>query len=304
MKIEYVDKVKENWFLITWDLSNKCNYRCSYCPSMFNDGSSGWPEIDVVKNFIKKINNQLSFKDICFRISGGEPTYWKHFIEFAKTVKSYNNSFSFLSNGSRDIEYFKEINPYTDGLMLSYHKEYADPEHFINISKAMTGPVIVNLMISPENFDEMVGIAKHLFENSTLTIWPKVILDKTSDINNMSNAPSEYNVEQKYFLVNWPYFRKVDDSKVHRGDILFNGEHTTANKLILNQLNKHRGWECNAGLDMINVDFYGNIVRANCEQGGSLGTIKEFTLPNTSIICQKESCNCLSDIYLRKFLPA
>ena len=103
MKIEYVDKQKENWFLITWDLSNKCNYRCSYCPSMFNDGSSGWPELETVQDFVKNINNQLSYKDICFRISGGEPTYWKHFIDFAKVVKSHNNSFSFLSNGSRDV---------------------------------------------------------------------------------------------------------------------------------------------------------------------------------------------------------
>lgn len=304
MKIEYVDKLKENWFLITWDLSNKCNYRCNYCPSMFHDGSSGWPDIDNVKNFVEEINKKVPFKDICFRISGGEPTHWKHFLEFAQTVKSYGNSFSFLSNGSRDIGYFKEIDQYTDGLMLSYHKEYANVEHFINISKVMTGPVIVNLMISAENFDEMIGLAKHLYENSSLTIWPKVILDKTSDINNITNKPSEYTAEQKKFLEDWPYFRKVDDSKVHRGDILFNGEHTTANKLILNKLNRHRGWECHAGLDMINVDFYGTIVRANCEQGGNIGTIANFTLPTNTIICQKESCNCLSDIYLRKSLPA
>jgi len=304
MKIEYVDKLKENWFLVTWDLSNKCNYRCSYCPSMFNDGSSGWPELETVNNFVKNINDKLPFKDICFRISGGEPTYWKHFIDFAKTVKEHKNSFSFLSNGSRDISYFKEINQYTDGLMLSYHPEFADANHFIEIAKVMDCPVIVNLMISPDNFESMKTIASAIYSASNASVWPKVILDKTSDINNMSNKPVEYTTEQKSFIESWPYFGKVDDSKIHRGEILFDSMPISANKLILNGLNKHKNWECYAGLDMINVDFWGNVFRANCEQGGSLGHISDFKLPDNKIICQKDSCNCLSDIYLRKSLPA
>lgn len=304
MKIEYIDKTKENWFLITWDLSNKCNYRCSYCPSMFNDGSSGWPEFTDVEHFVDSINEQLPFKDICFRISGGEPTYWKHFIDFAKKVKEKNNTFSFLSNGSRDINYFKEISPYTDGLMLSYHPEFADANHFANIAEVMNCPVIVNLMISPENFQSMLDIARRLHGTGKMAVWPKVILDKTSDINNISNQPSNYTSAQVQILENWQYFGKVDDSKVHRGDIMFDGTPTTANKLILHEENRHKGWECYAGLDMINVDFWGNVFRANCEQGGSLGTIKQYTLPNKTIVCQKDSCNCLSDIYLRKALPS
>lgn len=304
MKIEYVDKLKENWFLITWDLSNKCNYRCSYCPSMFNDGSSGWPDINEVKQFISNINSELSYKDICLRISGGEPTYWKHFIEFARTAKEHKNTFSFLSNGSRDINYFKEINNYTDGLMLSYHPEYANINHFIDIANVMDCPVIVNLMISPDNFDTMKNVALELYNTNKISVWPKVILDKTSDINNITNNVISYTNEQKDFIEHWPYFVNVDDRKMHRGEILFDGKVTTANKLILNKLNQHKGWECYAGLDMINVDFYGNVYRANCEQGGSLGHISNFTLPKNTIICQKDSCNCLSDIYLRKSLPS
>ena len=296
MKLEYATPGKENWFLITWDLGNKCNYRCSYCPSMFNDGSTGWPGWSDVKNFVKKINDQLPSKEICFRISGGEPTYWKHFLDFAETAKSYGNSFSFLTNGSRDINYFKAISPLTDGLILSYHPEYADKDHFVEISKVMDCPVAVNLMINPDNFNEMLEVAEYLYSNSTMAIWPKVILDKQT----MSNNVAKYTDDQKEKISKWPYFRKLNDTKIHRGELLLDGRIVTANDLILQGLNKHNGWTCWSGIDQINISFTGDIYRADCQVGGSIGNIHNFELPSSPQTCNKTSCNCLSDIYLRK----
>ena len=298
MKIEYKDSKKNNWFLITWDLSNKCNYRCNYCPSMFHDGSLGWPKIEEVEKFVKKINELLPEKDICFRISGGEPTYWKNFIDFAKCVKSYDNSFSYLTNGSRDITYFKTMNQLTDGMILSYHPEYSKKEHFIEISKVMDCPIAVNLMISPDNFDELISLADYLYNNSNMAIWPKVILDKI----NMTNNIASYSKEQKLKIKNWPYFRKLNDNKIHRGSILLDGTEISANDLILQGINKYNGWVCWSGIDQINISFERNIYRADCQVGGVIGTITDFKLPNITQICTKESCNCLSDIYIKKEL--
>jgi hypothetical protein len=73
----------------------------------------------------------------------------------------------------------------------------------------------------------------------------------------------------------------------------------TANELVLQGLNKHKGWQCWAGIDMINIDYTGNVFSADCGQG-PLGTIQNFTLPGRPLICGKERCSCLSDIYLRK----
>lgn len=296
MKLEYKDPNKKDWFLITWDLSNKCNYRCSYCPSQFNDGSSGWPSWADVKNFIKTINEQLPSKNICFRISGGEPTYWKHFLEFAECAKTYGNSFSFLSNGSRDLVYFNLVNPFTDGMILSYHPEYASKEHFVEISKAMSCPIAVNLMLTPDTFSEMLTVADYLYHNSTMAIWPKIVLDKVS----MSNDVAPYTTEQQETIKNWAYFRKLNDTKIHRGELLLNGQVVTANDLILQNLNKHSGWTCWSGLDQINISFEGDIYRADCQVGGSIGNIRNFILPSKPQICNKEFCTCLSDIYIRK----
>ena len=295
MKLTYQDPNKDNWFLITWNLGNKCNYRCSYCPSMFNDGSTGWPEWNDVKQFVKKINEQLPHKDICFRISGGEPTYWKHFLDLAELAHTFGNSFTFLSNGSRDADYFAAIGKMSTGILLSYHPEYTSPDHFIEIAKASKVPVAVNMMMVPEKFDQLVEISEYIYNNSDIAIWPKMVLDKI----NMTNRVSDYTVEQQEFIKKWPYFRQLDDKKMHRGVLLLDDTPITANELVLRGLNKHNGWKCWAGVDMINIDYVGGVFSADCGQG-PLGTIQDFTLPRGPLICGKERCSCLSDIYLRK----
>lgn len=296
MKLEYYDKNKLNWFLVTWDLGDKCNYRCSYCPKFLHDGVNGWPSLDRIKTFIDSLSTQ-TVKQICYRFSGGEPTYYKDFIKVAEYIHSKNQYFTFLSNGSRDIEYWNNIKDYVDGLMLSYHEQYSNLDHFINISKTLDCPVIVNLMMVPEKFDTLLSHAEYLYNNSNMAIWPKLILDKTV---NKDNLPLTYTTEQLNIINNWKYFRKLDDSKIHRGDILFDNKIVNANDLIVNNQNNFYGYKCYNGIDQINVGLDGTVYRSDCMYGGSIGTIDSFKLPTEPIICGKHSCHCLSDIYIRK----
>ena len=298
MKLTYQNPEKENWFLVSWTLSNKCNYRCDYCPSFLHDGSSGWPDKDDVFDFVKSFN--LPGKEICYRITGGEPTYWKHFTEFAKTVKQQGHFFSFLTNGSQTVEYYKEISQWSDGIIISYHPKYADVKHIADVANAIDCPVALNLMMVPEQFAEQESVARRLYAlTDALAIWPKVIVDKTS-LDHVTNKVSAYTQAQQDTISNWPYFRKLDDAKLHRGEIMLDDELVTANDLIVKELNNHYGWTCWAGLHMIKIDMYGDIYRAECEQGGKIGTISDYTMPTAPIICGKTTCACLSDIYLRK----
>lgn len=300
MKITYANPQKENWFLVSWTLSNKCNYRCDYCPDFLHNGSSGQPDWQQVKKFIEKFN--LPNKKICYRITGGEPTYWKHFLDMARLVKEQGHSFSFITNGSRDVEYYKEISQYSDGIIISYHPQYADKDHFVSIANSVECQVAINLMMLPDKFDEQVEIAKYLYTNTyNLAIWPKVIVDKTS-VDHVTNEVSNYSESQQKQIKNWPYFRQLDDEHLHRGDILYNETPITANDLIVKKLNNHKGWKCWAGLHMIKIDMNGKIFRSECEQGGPIGTIQKYDLPNQTIVCDKSVCACLSDIYLRKEL--
>lgn len=300
MIIDYADPNKENWFLVSWTISNKCNYRCSYCSDHLHNGTSGWPKWETVKNFVE--NLKLPNKQICYRITGGEPTYWKHFIDLAELVHKQGHTFTFLTNGSQTPDYFKKIDHYTSGMIISYHPEYANLENISNIIRSVKMPISINLMLSPNDiFYKQLSVAEKLYNiSNNVSIWPKIILDKTSDPNQITNNVSNYTEEQLKIINSWPYFRRLDDNLFHRGEITLDGNKITANELILNGLNKHFGWKCYAGLHMLSVDMWGNVYRADCQQGGKIGNLENFKLPDSVLICKSNKCSCLSDIYLKK----
>jgi|TARA_B110000977_G_scaffold164759_1_gene211504 organic radical activating enzyme len=298
MKLTYQDKTKEDWFLVSWTLSNKCNYRCSYCPDHLHSGSTGQPRWDTVERFVKGFKQPK--KNICYRLSGGEPTYWKHFTDLAKLVKQQGHTFTFLTNGSHTVEYYKTISEFSDGYIISYHPEYADINHIMEVIQNSNCPVFINLMLAPDNFEQMFNVAEALYNCSdNVAIWPKIILDK-SNIDAITNTPYNYSQEQLDTIKKWPFFRPLPDSNLHRGGLLLDDKPVTANDLISTDRNKFQGWKCWAGLHMINIDMWGNMYRADCQEGGPLGNIERYKLPKETIICGKQSCACLSDIYLRK----
>ena len=304
MKLGYKDITKNDWFLVSWTLSNKCNYRCEYCPDILHNGSTGQPRWETVERFIKNLKVK---KDICFRISGGEPTYWKHFIDMAECVKEQGHKFSFVSNGSQSPEYFKRIAHFTDAMMLSYHKAYADPDHFIKVINESKITTVINMMLLPDDFDEAFSISEKIFSNTAnATIWPKVIVDKTYS-DNITNEVVTYTDKQKDLIKNWPFTRKIDDKDVHRGkmqlklnDWFEDAKDVDANELILEGKNKFVGWKCWAGIDGVNIDMWGNMYRADCQFGGAIGNLERYKLPTEPIVCGKSICSCLSDIYIRK----
>ena len=298
MKLTYKDPAKNNWFLVSWTLSNKCNYRCEYCPDILHNGSTGQPQWSTVKRFVQNFN--LKDKKICYRLSGGEPTYWKHFIDLAELVKEEGHKFTFISNGSQSPDYFKKIAPYTDGMMLSYHKAYANPEHFIKIINESKIETVINMMLLPSDFEEIFALAEKIYSSTArASIVPKVIVDKTSS-ENITNEVMTYTEAQKQLIKDWPFSRKVNDEELHRGAMMLNDEVVNANDLILQDKNKFSGWNCWAGLHGVNIDMWGNMYRADCQFGGAIGNLERYKLPKEKILCGKERCSCLSDIYIRK----
>lgn len=299
MRIDYADKQRgEKFFLVSWTMSNKCNYNCSYCPDMLHNGTTGHPNWESVEHFVTSLN--LPDKNVCYRVSGGEPTTWKHFKSMAKLIKEQGHIFTFLTNGSRKVDYFEDISQWSDGILLTFHPEYSTPQHFAKIANAAKCPVAVQLMLVPDQFDELCEVARQIYEGDpNVAIWPKVVLDKQT----FSNEMYTYTAEQLDFIKNWPYSRDIDDYYLHRGAITLDGVEIEMNQIITKGLNKHKGWQCWAGLHMLHIDMWGYVYRANCKEGGPIGTLNDFKLPTSPITCNKNICACLSDIPLRKQSP-
>ena len=75
-----------------------------------------------------------------------------------------------------------------------------------------------------------------------------------------------------------------------------------ANDIIKHKLNQFEGWRCNAGLESLMINWDGEVHRATCRVGGSLGNIYNgtFESPIEPINCTRKFCTCVADIPLTK----
>ena len=82
-----------------------------------------------------------------------------------------------------------------------------------------------------------------------------------------------------------------DDKKMHANDII---------KL---HLNKYKDWSCMAGIESLMINWDGEVYRATCRVGGSLGNIynSNFVVSNDAVVCDRNFCTCAADIPLTKY---
>lgn len=81
-------------------------------------------------------------------------------------------------------------------------------------------------------------------------------------------------------------------------------EESNVNDLLADELTDFKEWVCWAGIQNISITNTGEVYRASCRVGGSLGNIASgFSIPTTPVTCTKKTCTCAADIQLSKALP-
>ena len=75
-----------------------------------------------------------------------------------------------------------------------------------------------------------------------------------------------------------------------------------ANDVIKKHLNQFKGWNCNIGIESLMINWDGEVHRATCRVGGSLGNIYQGNLvvPTAPIDCTRDWCTCAADIPITK----
>ena len=78
-----------------------------------------------------------------------------------------------------------------------------------------------------------------------------------------------------------------------------------ANDIIKLHMNEYQGWTCSAGIESLMINWDGEVHRATCRVGGSLGNIYtgDFTIPTEPVVCTRNNCTCAADIPLTKYAP-
>jgi MoaA/NifB/PqqE/SkfB family radical SAM enzyme len=103
---------------------------------------------------------------------------------------------------------------------------------------------------------------------------------------------------------------KEQDATVKENTVIFLKEEPDmprlrhANDIIKLHLNKFKGWSCSAGIESLMINWDGEVHRATCRVGGSVGNIYHgtFIVPKDLVICDRNFCTCASDIPLTKTL--
>jgi len=302
--------------VVNWNLGNMCNYSCSYCPSILNDGSFGWNDYAVVKGFVDAVVVHYVGRLVYFEFTGGEVTLWKEFVKIAKYIKSVGHDVGFISNSSRTLRWWEKNKNVFDHVCLSFHPEHADPDHFYNVVEIMSKEcrTHVNIMGHTDEklFNTGVVLSERLsnnIENISMAFQPLVIDFGTERFD--YTAYQQDILDRQYEL----FGSKVNHTrsfKLYRGSMRMTdsindlNQVSSAHRFIAEDTNNWKGWDCWAGVEQIIIDFDGSVWRGWCRVGDSFGNIKSPTkvnFPSQPVRCNKDFCHCNFDIMCKKILP-
>lgn len=286
----------QNSIKVEWNLGKRCNYDCSYCPSVIHDNSSPHTDIEILKASVDKL--MTLGKPIRLSFTGGEPTVHPQFRELLMYCKHVGISWiSVTSNGTLPAEFYMSLP--VDQLLFSVHFEYDWMRVCNTVKKVddMTNiSVIAQLMAHHDHMAEVMAIYVTLYANGTSTTvrrirWTEGDHDLFDDMR--------YHPDDLQWI-------KDHSATVKANTVITNEDGTHimyhANDIIKLHLNKFKDWTCNAGIESLMVNWDGDVHRATCRVGGSLGNIYEgtFLQPVDPVTCDRNFCTCAADIPITK----
>jgi len=279
----------QNSIKIEWNLGKRCNYDCTYCPAVIHDNTSPHADIEILKSSLDKLTTLG--KPIRLSFTGGEPTVHPHFEDLIMYAKEKGISWiSVTTNGTRKAEWYDQLP--VDQYVFSVHFEY-DWMRIINtieILGAVNKNIVVNIM-AHHKYMEDVTTATGRLDGESIPYAIRRIRWTEGDHDLFDDM--RYDVKDLQWI-------KSKEATVKGNCIIDNLEIMHANDIIKLNRNQYKGWTCNAGIESLMINWDGDVHRATCRVGGSLGNIYTgtFTIPKESIVCTRDFCTCAADIPL------
>lgn len=282
----------QNSIKIEWNLGKRCNYDCSYCPGSIHDNTSLHTNIETLKSTIDHL--MILGKPIRLSFTGGEPTVHPRFEDLIRYAKHVGISWiSVTTNGTRPYEFYSKLP--VDQYVFSIHLEY-DWMRVINTLTKLAGLRDLKLIGQIMAHHDYIGNAKVVrgmlnekqIPNTVRRIrWTEGDHDLFDD---MRYHPDD---------LNWI---KEQDATVEGNCVIDDSQIMHANDIIKLHLNQYKGWSCSAGIESLMINWDGEVHRATCRVGGSLGNIYQGTfVPSYEpVICTRDWCTCAADIPLTK----
>ena len=306
---------------IVWQVSDVCNFRCSYC----NEGNWGAKRpnsetekyLPVLGKLIDHFQ-QRGYKAFKFFFSGGEPTIWKPLIPVLDFIyeKVDRPLIAVNTNLSRPLAWWEEHSHRFHDIVASFHVENTNKARYLENTEYLQYRVsylALRMLMHDERFEEVVDFANLLkarLKNYTIEYAP--LLEALTP-----HSPDHwYEAEWKRsFLANHSYqtSRAAPFSLLKKPHPAYSlevyedgsSQGLNSNRVVAEGQNQFQGWECSVG-DNIYINQSGDITLASCGVGGVVGNINEgrLELMSNPVICPRSRCNCGTDICIPKRMPA
>ena len=295
-------KITSSWphqdqLKIEWNLGKRCNYDCTYCPSSIHDNFSPHTDIDILEATVDKLC-ELG-KPLRISLTGGEPCVHPDIENLLDYFKRKNVFWvNLTTNGTRSATWYLQNEMFWNHLIFSLHFEYDWQRVMRTINQYYDNSereFFVAVMAHHDHMEDVKKVVKELKEKGIkYTIrrirWTEGDHNVFDDMR-YDGKDLEWIVSQDATVK--PNCRIDDDQIIH------------ANDVIKKHLNQFNGWSCNAGIESLMINWDGEVHRATCRVGGSLGNIYQgtFRSPDSPIICTRDWCTCAADIPLTKYKP-
>ena len=294
-------KITSSWphqdqIKVEWNLGKRCNYDCSYCPSSIHDNFSPHTDISLLEQTVDRLC-ELG-KPLRISLTGGEPCVHPQIEDLLEYMKRKDIFWvNLTTNGTRPARWYLENEMFFNHLVFSLHfeKDWARVLQTINqFYDATEREFFVNVMAHHNYMDIVKRVVKG-FEDKGIKFAVRRIRWTEGDHNIFDDM--RYDGKDLEWILSKDATVKpncrIDDEKIIH-----------ANDVIKQHLNQFKGWHCNAGIESLMINWDGEVHRATCRVGGSLGNIYNgtFSVPEEPIICTRDWCTCAADIPLTKVL--
>lgn len=284
----------QNSVKVEWNLGKRCNYNCSYCPPSIHDLNSPHTDLNVLERAVDKIC-EIN-KPIRISLTGGEPTVHPYIEELLEYFKFKEISWvNLTTNGSRPSRWYLQHEFFFNHIVFSLHFEENWQRVVKNINEYYDGTdreFFVNVMAHHAYMKEVRDIVNSFDEKGI-----KYAIRRIRWTDGDHNVFDDLRYEGKD--LQWI----LDHEATVKPNVKINNiKLMHSNDVIKQHLNQYKGWECNAGLESLMINWDGEVHRATCRVGGSLGNIYNgtFVMPTGPINCTRDWCTCAADIPLTK----
>lgn len=278
---------------VEWNLGKRCNYDCSYCPAAIHDNHSPHTDIKVLKSTVDKLCE--IGKPLRISLTGGEPCVHPRIEQLLDHLKQQSVSWvNITTNGTRPADWYLENEIYFNHIVFSLHFEYDWQKIIRTIHKfydSTERDFFVNIMAHHDHIQDVKDVVK-LFQSVGIRYAVRRIRWTEGDHNVFDDMRYQGND------LEWLMAQEA----TAKPNVFYDEKLMHANDIIKQHLNQFKGWTCSAGIESLMINWDGEVHRATCRVGGSLGNIYQgtFAIPQEPVVCTRDWCTCAADIPLTK----